>query len=191
MRKRVVLFSFLMIVTQIVLFSQDDKVVMKIGNENINLKEFVNTYEKNNDLKKTSEQELREYIDLYVNFRLKYAEALSLRLDTIEELQKELNGYRMQAARSYLTDKEVNEKLLDEVMERMQWDVRASHIMKKLPLEANPKDTLEAYKEIINLRNQILKGESFADIAAEKSDDFSARNRYNNEGKLIQRGNKG
>ena len=103
MRKRVVLFSFLMIVTQIVLFSQDDKVVMKIGNENINLKEFVNTYEKNNDLKKTSEQELREYIDLYVNFRLKYAEALSLRLDTIEELQKELNGYRMQAARSYLT----------------------------------------------------------------------------------------
>ena len=191
MRKRVVLFIFLMIVTQIVLFSQDDKVVMKIGNENINLKEFVNTYEKNNDLKKTSEQELREYIDLYVNFRLKYAEALSLRLDTIEELQKELNGYRMQAARSYLTDKEVNEKLLDEVMERMQWDVRASHIMKKLPLEANPKDTLEAYKEIINLRNRILKGESFADIAAEKSDDFSARNRYNNEGKLIQRGNKG
>lgn len=191
MRKRVVLYCFLTIVTQSLLFSQNDKIVMKIGNENIGLSEFVNTYEKNNDLKNTNEQELREYIELYVNFRLKYAEALSIRLDTIEELQKELNGYRMQAARSYLTDKEVNEKLLDEVMDRMQWDIRASHIMKKLPLEANPKDTLEAYQEIMNLRNRILKGESFADIAAKESDDYSARDRYNNEGKLLQRGNKG
>ena len=51
---------------------------------------------------------------------------------------------------------------------------------------------MEAYKENHKpTQPNFKREESFADIAAEKSDDFSARNRYNNEGKLIQRGNKG
>ena len=134
--KKIVVFSFLIIFVQSCLLAQNNKIVMKIGKENITLDEFVNTYQKNNDLKNTNEQDLREYIDLYINFRLKYAEAISLRLDTIGALLNELDGYRAQAARSYLTDKEVNQRLLDEAMERMKWDVRASHIMKKFPLEA-------------------------------------------------------
>ncbi|MDD2622967.1 MAG: peptidylprolyl isomerase [Bacteroidales bacterium] len=189
--KKIVVFSFLIIFVQSCLLAQNNKIVMKIGKENITLDEFVNTYQKNNDLKNTNEQDLREYIDLYINFRLKYAEAISLRLDTIGALLNELDGYRAQAARSYLTDKEVNQRLLDEAMERMKWDVRASHIMKKLPLEAKPQDTLKAYKEIMSLREQILKGASFADLAEKESDDPSARDRYNQEGKISQKGNKG
>ncbi len=173
------------------LVAQENAVVMKIGNEKITLSEFKNTYLKNNDLSKTTEKDLREYINLYVNFRLRYAEALALRLDTIEELQKELKGYRMQAAKSYLTDKEVNDKLLNEVMERMQWDVRAGHIMKKVSLDAKPEDTLTAYNEIMKIRERLLKGESFGDLAAQESDDYSARDRKSKEGVVQQKGNRG
>ncbi|MDY0014845.1 MAG: peptidylprolyl isomerase [Bacteroidales bacterium] len=173
------------------LFAQQDPVVMKIGNEKITLSEFKYTYLKNNDLNTTSEADLREYIDLYINFRLRYAEALALRLDTIQGLQKELDGYRMQAARNYLTDKEVNDRLLDEVMERMQWDIRASHIMKRLPLEAKPKDTIKAYNEIMKIRDRLLKGESFEVLAVSESDDPSAKDEISPEGVPIRKGNKG
>ena len=186
-----IVHCFLYVFVQNQVYAQNDAVIMKIGKEQITLSEFKNTYLKNNDLNKTTEQDLREYIDLYINFRLKYAEALDFRLDTIGALQNELEGYRSQAARSYLTDKEVNDRLLEEVIERMQWDVRASHIMKKLPLDASPKDTLKVYQEMIKIRERILKGESFAAVAEIESDDYSARDRRTPEGKLQQRGNKG
>jgi len=173
------------------LFAQQDPVVMKIGNEKITLSEFKYTYLKNNDLNTASEADLREYIDLYINFRLRYAEALTLRLDTIQGLQKELDGYRMQAAKNYLTDKEVNDRLLDEVMERMQWDIRASHIMKRLPLEAKPKDTIQAYNEIMKIRDRLLKGESLEVLAVSESDDPSAKDEISPEGVLMRKGNKG
>ena len=174
------------------IFAQNnDPVVMKVGKEEIKLSDFKNTFLKNNDLKKTSEQDLRHYIDLFVNFRLKYAEAEAMRLDTIKVLQEELVGYRKQAAEKYLTDKEVSDKLINEALERMKWDIRASHILKNVLQDALPADTLEAYNEIMKLRNRILKGESFAVVAAAESDDLSARDRLSAGGEVIQKGNGG
>ncbi len=185
----ILLLSCLFNINQLI--AQDNTVVMKIGNEKITMSEFKNTYLKNNDLSKATEKDLLEYIELYVNFRLRYAEALEIRLDTIEQLQTELKGYRTQAAKNYLTDKEVNDKLLNEVLQRMEWDVRASHIMKEVSLEAKAEDTLKAYKAIIDIRNRVLKGESFAEIATTESDDYSARDRISYEGEILQKGNKG
>lgn len=174
------------------IFAQnDDAIVMKLGKENIKLSDFKNTFSKNNDLKKTSQQELRDYIALYVNFRLKYAEAEAMRLDTIKVLQDELAGYRKQAAEKYLTDKEVSDKLVDEALERMKWDIRASHLLKEVYIDALPADTLEAYNAIMKIRNRILKGESFAEVASNESDDPSAHDKKSAGGEVIQKGNGG
>ncbi|MDR1180370.1 MAG: peptidylprolyl isomerase [Bacteroidales bacterium] len=169
----------------------DDPVVMKLGKEEIKLSNFKNTYQKNNDLKKTTEQELRDYIDLYINFRLKYAEAEELHLDTIVALQEELASYRKQAAEKYLTDKEVNDKIVEEALERMKWDIRASHILKNVLSDAMPADTLAAYNAIMKIRSRILKGESFAEVAAKESDDLSARDKMSAGGEVIKKGNGG
>ena len=169
----------------------DDPVVMKMGKEKITLSEFKNTFLKNNDLQKTTESLLREYIDLYVVFRLKYAEAEAMSLDTIAALQEELVGYRKQVSEKYLSDKEVNDKMLDEALERMKWDVRASHILKRVMLDAPPADTLEAYNAIMKIRNRIIKGEPFADAAAAESDDPNARDRKSAGGEVMRKGNGG
>jgi peptidyl-prolyl cis-trans isomerase SurA len=169
----------------------DDPVVMRLGKEEITLSNFKNTYQKNNNLKKTTEQALREYIDLYVNFRLKCAEAASLQLDTIVALQEELATYRKQAAEKYLTDKEVSDKILEEALERMKWDIHASHILKSVLLDALPADTLEAYNAIMKIRNRILKGEPFAEVAAQESDDLSARDKKSAGGVVMKEGNGG
>ena len=169
----------------------NDPVVMKLGKEEITLSEFKTTFLRNNDLKKTTEQTLREYIDLYTIFRFKCWEAEAMKLDTIASLKEELIGYRKQVSEKYLTDKEVNDKMLEEALERMKWDVRASHILKKVLQDAPPADTLEAYKAIMKIRERILKGESFAAVAAAESDDFSARDKKSAGGEVMKKGNGG
>jgi len=169
----------------------NDPIVMKLGKEEIKLSEFKNTFLKNNDLKKTTEQILREYIDLYAIFRFKCWEAEAMNLDTIAALKEELVGYRKQVSEKYLTDKEVNDKMLEEALERMKWDVRASHILKRVLFDAPPADTLEAYKAIMKIRERLLKGELFAEVAAAESDDQSARDRKSAGGEVMRKGNGG
>ncbi len=170
--------------------NSQDPVVMILGKDSVTLSEFKNNFLKNNNLNKTSEKELREYIDLFVNFRLKCAEAKELRLDTLPSLQRELRGYRSQAAAPYLTEKSVNEQLVNEALEHLHWDIRASHIMRRISSDASPKDTLAAYTEMMNIRKRILKGENFNDVAFAESDDPSARPRYDKE-VMVYSGNKG
>lgn len=182
--------SFFTLYVGTVFPQQSDPVVMILGNDSIRLSEFKASYSKNNNLKKATEKDLREYIELFANFRLKCMEADSMKLDTLPKIKKELNGYRTQAAAPYLTEKSVNDQLVDEGIEHLKWDVRASHIMKKLPLEPTPKDTLKVYQEMIKLRESILKGNGFAQVALKESEDPSARPQYK-DGKMIRSGNKG
>ncbi|MDR1459429.1 MAG: peptidylprolyl isomerase, partial [Bacteroidales bacterium] len=188
---KTILFGLFFLTVSHLWAQTEDPIVMRLGKEEIKLSNFKNTYQKNNDLKKTTEQELRDYIALYVNFRLKYADAEALHLDTIIALQEELASYRKQAAEKYLTDKEVNDKIVEEALERMKWDIRASHILKNVLSDALPADTLAAYNEIMKIRNRILKGESFAEVASKESDDLSARDKKSAGGELIRKGNGG
>ena len=171
--------------------TNQDPVVIVINNDSITFSEFKNTYAKNNDLSKVSRNDIDNYIDLYINFRLKYKQALDMQLDTIERLQNELAGYREQAAGQYLTDKDVDEKIINEALDRMQWDIRCSHILKKVDMDASPADTLAAYNAIMNIRNRILKGEDFATVAQAESDDPSAKDKLSAGGNVIQYGNHG
>lgn len=162
------------------LIAQDNKdaVLMTIGNTKVTVSEFENVYHKNNTKEVVNDSKsLNDYVDLYVNFKLKVKEAEELGLDTAKSFIDELNGYRKQLAQPYLTDKDVNEKLLKETYDRLKEDVHASHILVKVAENALPKDTLEAYNKIMKIRARILKGEDFNKVASEKgiSDDPSSK----------------
>lgn len=167
-------------------FSQVDKntILFKISGEPVTVGEFEYVYTKNNINNQAdySEKSLTDYLELYKNFRLKVKEAEALRLDTISSLMSELEGYRKQLAKSYLTDKEISDKLLQEAYERSLRDVNASHILIKCDENANPQDTLAAYKKAMNIRQRLLKGEDFGKLARENSDDPSAKENDGNLG---------
>ena len=155
-----------------------DAVLMTIGSSKVTVSEFENVYHKNNTKEGTMDtKSLNDYVELFVNFKLKVKEAEELGLDTAKSFKEELAGYRKQLAQPYLTDKDVNEKLLKETYDRMQEDIHASHILVKVSDNALPKDTLEAYNKILKIRARILKGEDFNKVASEKgiSDDPSAK----------------
>jgi len=158
--------------------SLDNKPLITIGNENITVKEFMDVFRKNNLNNETLDKKsLEEYLELYVNFRLKVAEAKSLKMDTNKAFITELAGYRSQLSKPYFTDEKVTEQLLEEAYQRKLKDIRASHILISLSKDAAPKDTLAAYQKIMSIRQRILNGESFAAIAGQESDDPSAKDR--------------
>ncbi len=158
--------------------AQNSEVLMTIGKENVTKKEFEYVFKKNNkNAQNPDEKSLREYLDLYINFKLKVIEAKSLGMDTVGSFIKELAGYRKQLAAPYLTDKEVNEKLINEAWERSQKEIRASHILINCAEDASPKDTLIAYNKILALRKRIIeKKEDFGKVAADNSQDPTAKN---------------
>lgn len=156
-------------------FSQDanDPLLLEIGDRKVNLSEFEAVYKKNNN--QSNAQAVEEYLDLYINFRLKVKEAEELGLDTSSKFKKELAGYRRQLAEPYLSDNEVTEDLIAEAYERLKTEIRASHIMVKVDQNALPADTLVAFKKIESIRKRLIKGEDFAKLAMELSEDPSAK----------------
>ncbi|MDQ3046482.1 MAG: peptidylprolyl isomerase [Bacteroidota bacterium] len=175
---RTIMLSAALISADIIIAQKNnDAVLMTIGGTKVTVSEFENVYHKNNSKESNDPKSLNDYVDLFVNFKLKVKEAEELGLDTAKAFREELGGYRKQLAQPYLTDKDVNEQLLKETYDRMQTDIRASHILVKVTENALPKDTLDAYNKIMKIRSRILKGEDFNKVAGEKgiSDDPSAK----------------
>ena len=160
-----------------------DEIIMTLGNEKVTKAEFERIYHKNNSSVVYDNKTPREYLDLFINFKLKVMEAKAQGYDTMSSFINELGGYRDQLAKPYLRDKEQDEQMLKETYRRIATEVNASHIAVKVAFTtASPADTLEAYNKILALRNRILKGESFEDIAVANSDDPSAKNNKGNLG---------
>lgn len=171
---------FLLVLTTLFvsgLFGQGTPVLLTIADEKVTLDEFERIYRKNNNEASLHRQTPEEYLDLFINFKLKVMEAESLGMDTTSKFINELEGYRKQLAKPYLTDNETKKEMMHEAYERAKLDISASHILIKLPANPTPEDTLAAYEKIVEIRERILKGEDFETVARATSDDASvARN---------------
>ena len=167
------------------LFAQEakDPVILNIAGENVPKSEFERVFKKNNN-KDTdySKKAVHEYLQLYINYKLKVREALGSGMDTVQAFVDELAGYRSQLAQPYLVDKDVTESLIKEAYERMKTDIRASHILIKCDQNALPKDTLEAYNKALKIRGEITRGGDFNTIAKKSSEDPSAKENAGDHG---------
>lgn len=175
------------------LFAQNnnDEVLMTIAGEDITKSEFLRVYNKNNVDNIVDKKSIEEYLDLYINFKLKVKEAESLKIDTSQSFIKELDGYRKQLAKPYLIDNDLLEQMTKIVYERERFDVRASKILIKLPKFPSPKDTLIAYNKAIDLRNKLLKGADFKKIAIEFSETPTAKDIPATDKKPFRKGDYG
>ncbi len=153
-----------------------DPELLNIAGKPITKSEFMTVYMKNNTkAQATDPKSVEDYMELFINFKLKVKAAEDLGMDTISTFKNELEGYRKQLAQPYLVDNEVTDQLLKEAYERMKTDIHASHILIKCESNALPKDSLAAYNKAIDARKRLLKGEPFAKVAKAISDDPSAK----------------
>ena len=173
--KRSILSIVLVAMVSSALYSQNSPVMLTVADEKVTLEEFERIYRKNNNETSLNKQTPAEYLELYINFKLKVIEAESLGMDTTAKFINELEGYREQLAKPYLTDEETKEEMMKEAYERSKFDINASHILIKLPVNATPDDTLAAFKKASEIRERIANGEDFETVARATSDDSSVK----------------
>ena len=148
-------------------------IVLSVDGEDVSLEEFENIFRKNNRDSVVTKASIDEYMELFINFKLKVHAAKAAGLDTVSKFKYELQGYRSQLARPYLTDQEKLDELMQEAYAHLQEEVRASHLLIECKPNALAADTLKAYNKIMDIRKKILAGESFESAAKKYSTDKS------------------
>lgn len=145
------------------------------GSNQVSKDDFLRVYKKNSLNKKPdmSDTALRSYLELYSLFRMKVAEADKQHLDTLGSIQRELDNYRRQLAKNYLTDEEITNKMIREAYDRMKENVHVEHIL----ISALPgSDTTVPYRTIDSIYNAIVsKKADFETMARTYSDDKSTK----------------
>jgi peptidyl-prolyl cis-trans isomerase SurA len=174
MRKIVLLF--VLSLSMSVVAQKKDKKLITIDGEKITVSEFKRVYEKNLDAIDNEEaKNVTNNLELYINYKLKVKEAYDIKLDTLPSYKREMATYRNQLSAPYLQDTTFIDKLVKDAYFRTKNQVKAKHILIRMPKDAAPKDTLVAYNKIFKLRERILNGEKFEVIAAQFSEDKSAK----------------
>ncbi len=164
--------------------SAHSQTLFTYGSRSVSKDDFLRVYKKNSINKKPdmSEKELRGYLDLYALFRMKVAEADKQQLDTVQSIGRELDNYRRQLAKNYLTDEQVTNKLIREAYDRMKENVHAAHIVISCPLGT---DTVRPYKLIDSIYHVIeSKKQTFEQMAKEFSDDKATKDNGGDVGYL-------
>jgi peptidyl-prolyl cis-trans isomerase SurA len=146
---------------------------MTVNENKIQAGEFIRMYKKSVEPGKTLD--IDSYLQQFIVFKLKVADALSEGYDTTKSFRNELNGYRTQLAQNYLTDTQTKEKLLQKTYQRSLTEINAWHILIAMPQEVSSADTLKAWQKAIDIRERIIKGEPFEIVARGSSDDKSVK----------------
>lgn len=183
-----VLLSIILLAGAMMGFAQEDKVLMTINGEPVMLSEFMYIYEKNNQETSLEKKSMEEYLDLFINFKLKVTEAIAQGVDTTEAFKKELAGYRAQATPKYMQDNEAIDSLVQMSYNRQANVRRAAHIAIQCPASADSVAEAEALAKINLARDRVTTGvekkvkkgrkwvavreaEAFADVAREMTED--------------------
>jgi len=154
----------------------EDGTLLTINGNEYDAGTFMRTYLKNLDIvQDESQKDLDNYLELYIDYRLKLLQAYELGLENDESYKKELNNYRNTLAQGYLTDTEVSDQLVREAYDRKKTEVNASHILVKIGRGDAPADTLKAWNKIQQIKKEILAGADFATTARTKSEGPSAK----------------
>jgi peptidyl-prolyl cis-trans isomerase SurA len=158
----------------------DPSVVAVVDGEPLTLTEFERQYVKTvgsrADASDDSLAAYEDFLERWVDFRLKVRAARDAGADRDSALVAELSGYRQQFARPFLLDKSVVDPLVRQMYEKQQQMVDASHILIRVDKTASPEDTLKAFNRLSTIRDSVSAGADFGEMARRHSEDPSAAN---------------
>ncbi len=135
-----------------------NETLMTINGKAVSAEEFLYIYEKNNQAGAVDPKTMDEYLDMFINFKLKVTEAESQGIDTTASFKKELKGYRAQATPKYLQDEAAMDSLIELSWRHMSKDRRAAHIAIQCPMSADSAQTAEALAKINEAYERVTVG---------------------------------
>ncbi len=150
----------------------DDPELMSVNGKSVPVSEFQYLFEKNNAQQETP-QSLDEYIDMFITYKLKVADAEAAGLDTTAAFHKEFKGYCDELAAPYMRDSLTAERLVNEAYDRMKRHVAISQIMLPMGMTAEEKAANRA--RLDSIRTAIINGADFGEMAMKYSSDRNVK----------------
>jgi peptidyl-prolyl cis-trans isomerase SurA len=177
MLKKIILVLLFIAVLPSFAQQKKDKVLLTIEDKPVYVSEFLRVFNKNKDVvSEENRKNIEEYLELFINYKLKLQEAYELKMDTVPSYIKEFKKYKQQLVQPYLKDRVVTEKLIKEAYERSLKEVKARHILILVKPNASPNDTLKAFNKIKSIRDEIVSGTvSFDKMTRTASEDKYAK----------------
>lgn len=174
-----IFISFALAAISMTVAAQVDPIVMKINGTPVTRSEFEYNYNKNNSEGVIDKKDVEEYVDLFVNYKLKVQAALDDKLDTLSSYQKEFRTYRDQQIRPLLVPEGAKEKecrdYYDNMLERLEGKqlIQPAHILIRLAQDASEEDRAAAKAKIDSVYQVLKDGADFAELARTVSQDPS------------------
>lgn len=151
--------------------AQKDPILFTVGDKEVHVSEFQYIYNKTNGEKVSYDKaSLKEYLDLYINFKLQVAEGEASGLSEKASVVNEQEQYKRQLASTYLIDREITEKLVREAYDRSKEDRQISHILVAVAQDADEKTQREAFERAKKIRNEVTL-KNFNELVRQYSDD--------------------
>ena len=146
--------------------------VFTYGKNAVTKEEFLNAFNKNPNLIRNRKKELKEYLNLYINYKLKIQAAYDAGLDKDETQQYELQNFRNQLTGNFI-NKEANLKeLVKQAFDRSQKEIHLAQVFIEVPEKA---DTTAAFKKIQSAWKQLKEEKSFEAVTQEFSNDEATK----------------
>ena len=171
-------FAATLLSSTMVFAQQNDPVIMTVNGQPINRSEFEYSYNKNNTEGVIDKKSVEEYVDLFINYKLKVQAALDAKLDTLTSFKQEFMTYRDQQVRpSMITDADVEaeaRKIYKETRDRIENSgglVRCAHILLALKQKATDSEQTAIANRADSIYNVLKKGGNFAELAKKYSSD--------------------
>jgi peptidyl-prolyl cis-trans isomerase SurA len=149
------------------------------GTHSVSKKEFLDAYNKNPDTTANRTQSLKDYLDLYINFRLKLQAAYDEKANTNADLISEAENFKGQLAENYINKQADINQLLHEAFLRSQKDILIQQVFVQSPAGS---DTIRAYVTIQKAYSDLKTGKSFEEVSAMYSTDSSVKKAKGNIG---------
>jgi len=148
---------------------------MQINGKDVKLSEFEYLYHKNNQ-QQIEKESLEQYLDRFILYKLKVADAEAAGIDTTDIFKKEYDGYKKDLQAPYLEDTTYRWQFIQEAYDFSKRNVDIDHFM--LRLGTNEQQTNEQIARMDSIRNCVLAGENWEDLVEKYSVDPSkARNK--------------
>lgn len=141
--------------------------VIRSTKEAITLNEFEGAYRRMNDKDpyRSGLDSLKDFLNLYSDYRLKLLEAKEMGLDKDAKIISEIDGYKKMLAGPFLLDKDITEPAIKRTYDRRQIEVSARHYLASIKNPNDPTDTLKAYKRALEAINRIQSGTDISVVA--------------------------
>jgi peptidyl-prolyl cis-trans isomerase SurA len=157
--------------------AQDDPIIMIVNGQSVPRSEFEYSFNKNNSEGVIDKKSVEEYVDLFINYKLKVAAALDAHYDTLTSFKQEFAQYRdQQVLPAMVTDDDMLKEahnIYDNTVRQIGPDglVQVAHILIRVDQKAPADDLSAAKQRIDSVYNALKQGADFAELAGKVSQD--------------------